>query len=150
VHQFWCFYEILNKCSEISYHAGGLFAVMNFRRLNDCLLVRTLPHGGQRCPTKAQRYLKNKSIITKTVLLTNLKTINKSGSNACNRLKPSVSKLRPAAGSGPRSHFIRPAKPFCEQWKKYICTKNVLIWWNVTHPETMTLRNMSGPRTVVQ
>jgi len=30
-----------------------------------------------------------------------------------------------------------------------LSTKNVLIWWNVTYPEKITLRNMSGPRTVV-
>jgi len=28
-------------------------------------------------------------------------------------------------------------------------TKNLLIWWNVTYPETMTSRKMSGPRIVV-
>jgi len=28
-------------------------------------------------------------------------------------------------------------------------TKNFLIWWNVTYPETVTLRKMSDPRTVV-
>jgi len=27
--------------------------------------------------------------------------------------RPGVSKLRPRAKCGPRSHFIRPAKPFC-------------------------------------
>jgi len=26
--------------------------------------------------------------------------------------------------------------------------KNLLIWWNVTYPETTTLLQMSGPRTV--
>jgi len=27
--------------------------------------------------------------------------------------------------------------------------KHLLIWQNVTHPETITLHKMSGPRTVV-
>jgi len=30
---------------------------------------------------------------------------------------PGLSKLRPRARCGPRSYFIRPAKPFCQWWK---------------------------------
>jgi len=52
---------------------------------------------------------------------------------------------------------IRLAKPFhptreniLSQVKKCtIFTKNLLIWWNVIYPETITLRKMSCPRTVV-
>ena len=33
--------------------------------------------------------------------------------------------------------------------KNNILTKNLLIWWNVTYPETITLCKMRGPRTVV-
>ena len=44
---------------------------------------------------------------------------------------------------------LRPAKLFFNNEKSNIFTKNSLIWWNVTHPETTTLRKMSDPRTVV-
>jgi len=44
--------------------------------------------------------------------------------------------------SGRKTHFAN--------MKKYIFTKNVLIWWNATYPETITLLQVSGPRTGVQ
>jgi len=47
-----------------------------------------------------------------------------------------------ASSSGRKTHF-----PI---WKNNIFTKNVLIWWNATYPETITLLQMSGPRTGVQ
>jgi len=29
--------------------------------------------------------------------------------------------------SGPQNHFIRPAKPFCQQWRNIIFTENLLV-----------------------
>jgi len=37
----------------------------------------------------------------------------------------------PGATCGPRSHFIRPAKLFCQWWKnklRNVFTENLLIW----------------------
>jgi len=52
---------------------------------------------------------------------------------------------------------LRPAKPFHSARagilsirKKYIVAKTLLLWWNVTHLETITLRKMTGPRIVVE
>jgi len=49
--------------------------------------------------------------------------------------------VRGAISSDPRSHFVNNKK-------NNIITKNLLIWKNVTYPETVILRKMSGPRTV--
>jgi len=52
--------------------------------------------------------------------------------------------LQAKGKSGPRSYFIR-----CQQRKINKSTKNLLNVQNLIYPETITLRKMSGPRTVV-
>jgi len=52
--------------------------------------------------------------------------------------------------SGPRRLFIRPQRHFVNNEKFDRITKHLLIWYNVTCPETITLSKMPGPRTVVK
>jgi len=69
-----------------------------------------------------------------------------------------------AISSGSWSHFIWLTKPFhlaheaistSSKDMSHSCVNNekisktLLIWWNVTYPETITMCEMSGPRTGV-
>jgi len=44
-------------------------------------------------------------------------------------VRPEASKLRPATRCGPWSHFIRPAKPFCQWWKNNIQYLLKICWF---------------------
>jgi len=62
------------------------------------------------------------------------------GSDALDQGSPNYG---PWAKCGPRSHFIRPAKPFCQWWKNNISTKN--LWFGGMKPFPKQSHDVRSP-----